>query len=118
MTPEVPIEAFELFATNVDHPECVAFDRSGNLWAGGEAGQIYRISPEGKVELITSLGGFCAGVAFSPQKHAAARESQDYIVLVVVLVLVLETSDFSAKGASFLSPGQRPGEEFQKCCAV
>jgi len=69
VTPEVPIEAFELFATNVDHPECVAFDRSGNLWAGGEAGQIYRISPEGKVELITSMGGFCAGVAFSPQEE-------------------------------------------------
>jgi gluconolactonase len=66
MTPEVPAESFEIFATAIDHPECVAFDRAGNLWAGGEAGQIYRISPQAKVELVTTLGGFCAGLAFSP----------------------------------------------------
>ncbi len=67
MTPEIPIEQFEIFANGIDHPECIAFDRDGDLWAGGEAGQIYRISPEGKVQLITTLGGFCAGLAFSPK---------------------------------------------------
>lgn len=65
MLPEVPIETFEVFATGVDHSECVAFDRSGNLWAGGEAGQIYRIDPAGDVETITTMGGFCGGLAFS-----------------------------------------------------
>lgn len=64
--PELPREAFEIFASNIDHPECIAFDRAGDLWAGGEAGQIYRISPDGKAQLVTSLGGFCAGLAFSP----------------------------------------------------
>ncbi len=64
--PEIPIESFSVFATGVDHSECVAFDRHGVLWAGGEAGQIYRISAEGKPELITTLGGFCGGLAFSP----------------------------------------------------
>ena len=53
--------------TGLDHPECLAFDRSGYLWAGGEAGQIYRVSPAGKVELIATLGGFCGGLAFSPK---------------------------------------------------
>lgn len=62
---ETPIENFEIFATGIDHPECVAFDRYGDLWAGGEAGQIYRISPEAKVQLVTNLGSFCAGLAFS-----------------------------------------------------
>ncbi len=66
MTPEIPIEAFSVFATGIDHPECVAFDRNGVLWAGGEAGQIYRVSAEGKAGLITTLGGFCGGLAFSP----------------------------------------------------
>ena len=65
MTPEIPIEQFEIFATGIDHPECVAFDSDGNLWAGGEAGQIYRISTEGKSELVANMGGFCAGLAFS-----------------------------------------------------
>ncbi|HVV02364.1 MAG TPA: hypothetical protein VHH88_13435, partial [Verrucomicrobiae bacterium] len=58
-------DAFEIFATGVDHSECVAFDRAGVLWAGGEAGQIYRI-PNGRPEQIATLGTFCAGVAFSP----------------------------------------------------
>ena len=67
MTPEIPIEHFSIFATNLDHPECLAFDRAGTLWAGGEAGQIYRIDPQGGVTTVTTLGSFCAGLAFSPQ---------------------------------------------------
>src|SRR4051812_41124613 len=66
MTPEVPIERFEVFATGLDHPECVAFDREGCLWAGGEAGQVYCIDRHGKVETIATLGGFTGGLAFSP----------------------------------------------------
>ena len=64
--PEINIERFEVFATGLDHPECVAFDREGNLWAGGEAGQVYRIDREGKVETVATLGGFTGGLAFSP----------------------------------------------------
>jgi gluconolactonase len=66
-SPLIPINRFSIFATGLDHPECVAFDRAGNLWAGGEAGQIYRIVSTGRVEQITMLGSFCAGLAFSPQ---------------------------------------------------
>jgi gluconolactonase len=69
--PEIPIERFEIFAAGLDHPECVAFDRDGYLWAGGEAGQIYRIDTNGKVETIASLGGFTGGIALSPLDHAA-----------------------------------------------
>lgn len=47
------------------HPEGVAIDRDGNVWCGGELGQIYRISPDGtQRELIASTGGFCLGMAF------------------------------------------------------
>jgi gluconolactonase len=68
--PEIPIERFEIFATGLDHPECVAFNRNGQLWAGGEAGQIYRIDTTGQVETIAALGGFTGGLAFSPLDHA------------------------------------------------
>lgn len=68
-TPAIPIERFEVFATSLDHPECLAFDRAGNLWAGGEAGQVYRIDPKGQVQTVTTLGGFNCGVAFSPLDH-------------------------------------------------
>lgn len=67
MTPEIPIEAFEVFAMGIDHPECLAFDTAGFLWAGGEAGQIYRIDTAGKVTTVATMGGFCAGLAFSPE---------------------------------------------------
>ena len=67
MQPEIEIEAFEVFATGIDHPECLAFDRSGDLWAGGEAGQVYRITPDRNVQLVTTMGGFCGGLAFSPE---------------------------------------------------
>ena len=66
MPPEIPIERFSVFASNLDHPECLAFDRDGFLWAGGEAGQIYRIDREGRAEMVVQLGSFCAGLAFSP----------------------------------------------------
>lgn len=67
MTPEIPIERFEVFATGLDHPECVAFDRDGALWAGGEAGQVYRIDRSARVGTIATLGGFTGGIAFSPE---------------------------------------------------
>jgi gluconolactonase len=81
MDPEIPIERFEIFANGLDHPECLAFDPEGFLWAGGEAGQVYRVSPEGAVETVAELGGFCGGVAWSPDndlwvcnpKHGVVR---------------------------------------------
>src|SRR5215207_2737103 len=68
MDPLIPIDRFEIFATGLDHPECCAFDRNGDLWAGGEGGQVYRISPAGKVEEVASLGSFNGGIAIVPGK--------------------------------------------------
>jgi gluconolactonase len=68
--PEVAIERFEVFASGLDHPECIAFDRDGHLWAGGEAGQVYRIDAAGAVETMAVLGGFTGGIALSPLDHA------------------------------------------------
>jgi gluconolactonase len=60
------VDRFEVFATGLDHPECLAFDRDGYLWAGGEAGQVYRIDGTGRVETITTLSSFNGGIAFDP----------------------------------------------------
>ena len=56
--PELPIERFEVYASELDHPECIAFAHDGQLWAGGEAGQVYRIDAVGQVHTVVSLGGF------------------------------------------------------------
>ncbi|MBC8401867.1 MAG: SMP-30/gluconolactonase/LRE family protein [Candidatus Marinimicrobia bacterium] len=56
-----------IFADGLDHPECVAVHPDGTIWAGGEGGQIYRISKAGKkVEEVANTGGFILGIAFSP----------------------------------------------------
>jgi gluconolactonase len=68
MRPEISIESFEIYVKGLDHPECCAFDHEGNLWAGGEAGQISRIDRKRQVEEVAQLGGFCAGIAFSPDQ--------------------------------------------------
>ena len=62
------IDEVSIFADGLDHPECVAIHPDGSVWAGGEAGQIYRISPDGqRIEEVTNTGGFVLGIAFSPK---------------------------------------------------
>lgn len=61
-------EKATVFAENLDHPECVAVHPDGSVWAGGEAGQIYRISEDGnQTEELANTGGFILGIAFSPR---------------------------------------------------
>lgn len=56
-----------IFCDGLDHPECVAVHSDGSVWAGGEGGQVYRISPNGKdVNEVVNTGGFVLGIAFSP----------------------------------------------------
>src|SRR5262245_53410948 len=50
-------------AQGLDHPEGVAAGLDGMLYAGGEAGQIYRVDPAaGTFEQIASTEGFVLGV--------------------------------------------------------
>lgn len=64
---ELTIDKVSVFADGLDHPECVAVHPDGSVWAGGEAGQVYRISSDGSVvKEINNTGGFVLGIAFSP----------------------------------------------------
>ena len=63
--PVLPLERFKTFAEGLDHPEGLAFDIDGVLWAGGEQGQIYRIDRRGKIREVANLGGFSLGLTFS-----------------------------------------------------
>jgi gluconolactonase len=56
------LEAFETVATGLDHPEGVALGPDTALYAGGEAGQVYRIEADGSVREVASTGGFIYGV--------------------------------------------------------
>lgn len=65
--PTLPLDRASTFFDGLDHPEGVAVHPDGSVWTGGEAGQIYRIAPDGSAaEEIASTGGFALGIAFSP----------------------------------------------------
>src|SRR5580692_2918009 len=69
MQPQISLQKFEVFAEGLDHPEGLAFDVDGNLWAGGELGQIYKITQKGKVRTVATLGGFNLGLTFSARQE-------------------------------------------------
>jgi gluconolactonase len=53
-----------VMAGGLDHPEGLAWDPSGSIVAGGEAGQLYRVDPDaGSVTEITNAGGYVLGIA-------------------------------------------------------
>lgn len=57
------LERFSVLVEGLDHPEGICLGADGFLYAGGEAGQIYRIDAEaGKSEELGSSGGFMLGV--------------------------------------------------------
>jgi len=68
MRPLIRLEQFEVFAEGLDHPEGLAFAADGDLWAGGELGQVYTISRKGRVRTVATLGGFNLGLTFSAKQ--------------------------------------------------
>jgi sugar lactone lactonase YvrE len=72
--PILPLERASVFVdgtvgdVRLKHPEGVAVDRAGNIWCGGETGELYRIAPDGsRFEIVASTGGFTLGLAFDEQ---------------------------------------------------
>src|SRR5436853_382706 len=58
------IDRFHVLAGGLDHPEGVAWDPvAGVVYAGGEAGQLYRIGLDGTISQVATTGGFLLGVA-------------------------------------------------------
>ena len=53
----------DVWVEGLDHPESVTTDAHGVIYAGGEAGQFYRITLDGAVSELGSTGGFVLGLA-------------------------------------------------------
>jgi sugar lactone lactonase YvrE len=65
------LDRAHVFYEGLDHPEGVAVHPDGSVWTGGEAGQLYRIEPDGsRVEEVARTGGFMLGLAFTPAADA------------------------------------------------
>jgi gluconolactonase len=58
-----PLELVKRVGSKLDHPEGVAVSADGTIYAGGEAGQIYRIPCDGQTTTeIARTGGFTLGI--------------------------------------------------------
>jgi len=55
------------------HPEGIVIDAGGNVWCGGETGEIYRLSADGSgIETVASTGRFILGLAFDEEQNLYA----------------------------------------------
>ena len=83
MTPAYGLERFRTLAAGLDHPEGVAVGPDGTVWAGGEAGQVYRIGADGAPEEVCSTGGFLLGLAVDGDGVVYACDVQQRAVVRV-----------------------------------
>ncbi|CAN5764893.1 hypothetical protein BH23CHL5_BH23CHL5_04850 [soil metagenome] len=74
------IGAFAPFVEGLDHPEGVASGPDGTVYAGGEAGQIYRVSFDGTFEQVGSTGGFVLGICLDANSNVYACDSASHSV--------------------------------------
>lgn len=57
----------------LNHPEGITFDKEGNIYCGGEKGEIFRIDKSGRcMEQIASTGGFVLGLVFDNEENLYA----------------------------------------------
>jgi gluconolactonase len=75
------IEDFAPFTDGLDHPEGVAVGPDGMVYAGGEAGQIYRVELNGEWEQIATTGGFVLGLCLDGEGAIYACDSALHAVL-------------------------------------
>jgi gluconolactonase len=73
-----------ILVEGLDHPECVAWAPDGTLFAGGEAGQLYRIDVQARtVDEFASTGGFILGLATDGAGNLVACDAKRRAVLRV-----------------------------------
>lgn len=80
------LDQFSFLVDGLDHPEGVAWGPDNSLYAGGEAGQLYRIDIDsGSFAQIASTGGFLLGVALDGHGNAYGCDSARKEVVRIAL---------------------------------
>ena len=87
MEPILPLESAEVFFDGIfseprlRHPEGIAIEADGDIWCGGETGEIYRISADGSgIETVASTDGFILGLAFDDDQNLYACDMRHSVV--------------------------------------
>jgi len=78
------VHQVEVIQSGLDHPECINFGPKGTLYAGGFAGQIYKMLPP-KFELVqlAATQGYVGGVAVDGNDNVYACNAARHTVLRV-----------------------------------
>lgn len=74
------LSEFVSLADGLDHPEGVAAGPDGSIYAGGEAGQVYRVESNGMFLQIASVDGFALGLALDGAGNIYVCENTSHCV--------------------------------------
>lgn len=65
-------DTVRIIPCRLDHPESIFIDERGVIYAGGEAGQIYRLEQETRTTLVASTGGNILGLVLDAAANVYA----------------------------------------------
>ncbi|MFN2464103.1 MAG: SMP-30/gluconolactonase/LRE family protein [Candidatus Dormibacteria bacterium] len=78
----VGLDRLEIFVEGLDHPEGVTTGPNGDVYAGGEAGQVYRVDVTNRtLEQVGSTGGFLLGVTLDAAGRVYACDTKNLAVM-------------------------------------
>ena len=96
---------FKMFVEGLDHPECVSWGPDGFLYAGGEAGQIYRLTADG--DDLTELGstnGFVLGICLDGDGNVYACDPRNGAVMRMSPTGEVSTYSRGTSDRAFINP--------------
>jgi gluconolactonase len=100
-----PISQVRRLIAGLDHPESVAVGRDGIVYAGGEAGQIYRIPRDASpIEVIATTGGFCLGITLDRDENLIVCDPGRQAVLKVTAKGEVSVLTASVAGRRLVNP--------------
>lgn len=78
------LASWRTLVDGLDHPEGVSWGLDGLLYAGGEAGQIYQISLQGKIKALATTGGFVLGLCLDREHTVYACDQKHRAVMRIL----------------------------------
>jgi gluconolactonase len=81
MTTVVELDSLEMIATGIDHAEGICVTTDDTVYVSGEAGQIYRLEPDGSATQVATTGGWTLGLAADGEGRIYACDPVHHAVM-------------------------------------